>query len=78
MYDEDASQSASMALQQKIADFFFCRLFGQTVEIHIILDREKAAFQLFHQFPAESGDTALDVFIGKGDVHLRMPGDQVR
>lgn len=77
MYDQHAPESESVTLYEKIPNPYLSLLLSQTMEIHIILDREPAFFEPFQQLSTESVDGALDVFIGKGDVHVSGTAYQI-
>jgi len=68
--DEDAPQAASMTPVHEIPHSFFGFLFGEAVEIKMILHRHLTPFEPFHELSAESLDGSLGVFIAERDVQL--------
>ena len=70
MDDEHAPQTASVASVHEILYRCFSLLFGEAVEINMILHRYLPSFQPSHQFSAEAFDGSLDVFIAERDVQL--------
>ena len=74
---QNASKSKPVALNKKITDPYFCPLLRKPMEVHIILDGKLTFLESFHEFMTNSLRRSLDIFVAKGDVHLRSPTDEI-
>ena len=68
MDDEDAPQATPITPVHEILHGLFGLLFGEAVEINVILHRQFAPLQPLHKLSAESFDGSLDVFVAESNV----------